>query len=87
MATNKPFSTRQVRSYFFKVVIDAQDEPTTYFLCQCTVVREQAPKTDYSNLFGHILEQHPDFVAIMIASGTNTATLVSFVDQKSQTVF
>ncbi|EGZ09385.1 hypothetical protein PHYSODRAFT_254667 [Phytophthora sojae] len=87
MATNNPFSTRQVCSYFYKAVTDSQDEPTSYFRCQCSVVRKQAPKTGYSNLFDHVLKRHPDFVATMMASGTNTATLVSFIDQKSQTVF
>ncbi|KAG3150892.1 hypothetical protein PI126_g11237 [Phytophthora idaei] len=28
MATNNSFGTRQACSYFFKVVLDAQDEPT-----------------------------------------------------------
>ncbi|KAE9018887.1 hypothetical protein PF011_g6069 [Phytophthora fragariae] len=87
MATNNPFSIRQVCSYFYKAVTDSQDEPTSYFRCQCSVVRKQAPKPGYSNLFDHILKRHPDFVATMMASGTNTATLVSFIDQKSQTVF
>ncbi|ETP29558.1 hypothetical protein F442_21329 [Phytophthora nicotianae P10297] len=81
-----PFSTRQVCSYFYKPIVDAQDEPTGYFRCQCNVVRKQAPKTGYSNLFDHVLKRHPDFVGTMMASSTNTATL-SFVDQKSQTVF
>ncbi|KAE9286513.1 hypothetical protein PF008_g26646 [Phytophthora fragariae] len=87
MATNNPFTTRQVCNYFYKVITDAQDEPTPYFRCQCSVVRKQAPKTGYSNLFDHVLKRHPDFVVTMMASGTNTATLVSFIDQKSQTVF
>ncbi|OWZ13937.1 hypothetical protein PHMEG_00012660 [Phytophthora megakarya] len=87
MATNNPFSTRQVCNYFYKVINDAQDEPTAYFRCQCSVVRKQSPRTGYSNLFDHVLKRHPDFVATMMASGTNTATLVSFIDQKSQTVF
>ncbi|KAF1783470.1 Ribonuclease H-like domain [Phytophthora cactorum] len=87
MATNNPFSPRQVYSYFFKVILDDQDEPTAHFRCQCSFVRKQTPKTGYSNLFDHVLKQHPDFVATMLASGTNTTTLVSFIDQKSQTVF
>ncbi|POM81091.1 Hypothetical protein PHPALM_987 [Phytophthora palmivora] len=33
MATNNPFSTRQVCGYFYKVVLDAQDEPTPYHRC------------------------------------------------------
>ncbi|KAG3244354.1 hypothetical protein PI124_g10860 [Phytophthora idaei] len=37
MATNNSFGTRQACSYFFKVVLDAQDEPTAYVRCQCTV--------------------------------------------------
>ncbi|EGZ20936.1 hypothetical protein PHYSODRAFT_259536 [Phytophthora sojae] len=87
MPTNNPFSTRQVCNYYYKAVTDSQDEPTPYFRCQCSVVRKQASKTGYSNLFDHVLKRHPDFVATMMASGTNTATLVSFIDQKSQTVF
>ncbi|KAG2780202.1 hypothetical protein PC129_g12283 [Phytophthora cactorum] len=87
MATNNPFSPRQVCIYLFKVILDDQDEPTAHFRCQCSVVRKQVPKKDYSNLFDHVLKQHPDFVATMLASGTNTATLVSFIDQKYQTVF
>ncbi|KAE9246993.1 hypothetical protein PF004_g4534 [Phytophthora fragariae] len=87
MATNNPFSTCQVCSYFYKAGTDSQDEPTSYFRCQCSVVRKQAPKTGYSNMFDHVLKHHPDFVVTMMASGTNTATLVSFIDQKSQTVF
>ncbi|KAG3198242.1 hypothetical protein PC128_g6195 [Phytophthora cactorum] len=75
MATNNPFSPRQVYSYFFKVILDDQDEPTAHFRYQCSFVRKQAPKTGYSNLFDHVLKQHPDFVATMLASGTNTATL------------
>ncbi|ETN14685.1 hypothetical protein PPTG_07681 [Phytophthora nicotianae INRA-310] len=85
-ATSNPFSTRQVCSYFYKPIVDAQDEPTGYFRCQCNVVRKQAPKTGYSNIFDHVLKRQPDFVGTMMASSTNTVTL-SFVDQKSQTVF
>ncbi|ETI30477.1 hypothetical protein F443_22400 [Phytophthora nicotianae P1569] len=85
-ATSNPFSTHQMCSYFYKPIVDAQDEPTGYFRCQCNVVRKQAPKTGYSNIFDHVLKRQPDFVGTMMASSTNTATL-SFVDQKSQTVF
>jgi hypothetical protein len=49
-------------------------------------VQKQAPKIGYSNLFDHVLKYHHDFVATMMASGTNTASLVSFIIQKSQTV-
>ncbi|KAG6969000.1 hypothetical protein JG688_00005517 [Phytophthora aleatoria] len=87
MATNNSFGTRQACSYFFKVVLDAQDEPTAYVRCQCTVVRKETPKTGYSNVLDHVLKRHPAMVAIMLASGTNTTTLASFIDQKSQTVF
>ncbi|POM64171.1 Hypothetical protein PHPALM_20333 [Phytophthora palmivora] len=87
MATNNPFSTRQVCGYFYKVVLDAQDEPTPYHRCQCGVVHKQEPKTGYSNLFEHVIKRHPNFVATMLVSGTNNATLVSFIDQNSQTVF
>ncbi|GMF30667.1 unnamed protein product [Phytophthora lilii] len=86
MATNNPFTTRQVCNYFYKVVTDAQDKLTAYFRCQRSVVRKQAPRTGYSNLFDHIVKRHPEFVTTMMASGTNTATLVSFIDRKSQTV-
>ncbi|GMF43345.1 unnamed protein product [Phytophthora fragariaefolia] len=51
------------------------------------VMRKQEPKTGYSNLFDHVIKRHPDFVATMMASGANNATLVSFIDQKSQMVF
>ncbi|POM81093.1 Hypothetical protein PHPALM_986 [Phytophthora palmivora] len=73
MATNNPFSTRQACGYFYKVVLNAQDEPTPYHRCH--------------NLIDHVIKRHPDFVATMLVSGTNNATLVSFIEQKSQTVF
>ncbi|OWZ01503.1 hypothetical protein PHMEG_00027088 [Phytophthora megakarya] len=81
MATNNPFSTRQIYDYFNKVATNAQDEPMSYFRCQCSIARKQALKTGYSNLFDHILKRHPDVLATMMTSDTNTARLVSFIDQ------
>ncbi|KAE9027508.1 hypothetical protein PF011_g2007 [Phytophthora fragariae] len=44
-------------------------------------------QTGYSNLFDPVIKRHPDFVATVLASVTNNATLVGFIDHKSQTVF
>ncbi|KAE9192667.1 hypothetical protein PF005_g18370 [Phytophthora fragariae] len=41
----------------------------------------------YSNLFSHVLKQHPDYVTTLANSGFNSGTLVVFIDQKSQTVY
>ncbi|KAF1784144.1 hypothetical protein GQ600_15448 [Phytophthora cactorum] len=43
------------------------------------------PKTGYSNLFNHAMKVHPDYLSTMKMSGFNSGTLVTFIDQKSQT--
>ncbi|KAF1795230.1 hypothetical protein GQ600_24863 [Phytophthora cactorum] len=43
------------------------------------------PKTGYSNLFNHVMKVHPDYLSTMKMSGFNSGTLVTFIDQKSQT--
>ncbi|ETP13769.1 hypothetical protein F441_11161 [Phytophthora nicotianae CJ01A1] len=86
MATGSPFSTRKVCGYFYKLVLDDQDVLKEHVFCRCNVVHTQVPKTDCSNHFSHVLERHPDFMEIMVASETNNTTLVSFIDQKLQTI-
>ncbi|OWY90564.1 hypothetical protein PHMEG_00041257 [Phytophthora megakarya] len=92
MASNNPFGTRQVCTYFYKAINDAQVDPTAYFRCKCSVVRKQAPWSRYNNLFDlfdYVLKRHPDFVATLMDSGINTAKLVSWrlSPRRSSTVF
>ncbi|KAE9028474.1 hypothetical protein PR003_g17187 [Phytophthora rubi] len=83
MRSSSSFTTKQVCSYFFAPLLDEQDEPTEHFRCQCCVVRKQDAKTGYSNLFSHVLKQHPDYVTTLRKSGFNSGTLVTFIDQTS----
>ncbi|POM67895.1 Hypothetical protein PHPALM_16014 [Phytophthora palmivora] len=86
MATTS-FSVKQVCAFFFKPLLDEQDEPTCFFRCQCLVVRKQEHKAGYSNLMSHIRQRHPDYAAVMAASGTASGTLAAFVDKKSLTIY
>ncbi|GAB9475925.1 hypothetical protein Gpo141_00013000, partial [Globisporangium polare] len=79
-------STRQICEYFFIVVLDDHDEPTSHYRCQCTTIRKQDPRTGYSNLLSHLTKRHPGYVSIMAAAGTGTGTLVEFTDTKSRAV-
>ncbi|KAF1776552.1 hypothetical protein GQ600_1636 [Phytophthora cactorum] len=49
--------------------------------------KQQDPKTGYSNLFNHVMKRHPDYLSTMKLSGFNSGTLVTFIDQKSQTIY
>ncbi|KAG2787538.1 hypothetical protein PC129_g19743 [Phytophthora cactorum] len=85
MALKNSFTTKPVCSYYFTALLDAQDEPPEHFRCQCGTTRKQDPKTGYSNLFNHVMKVHPDYLSTMKMSGFNSGTLVTFIDQKSQT--
>ncbi|KAG6949159.1 hypothetical protein JG687_00015045 [Phytophthora cactorum] len=85
MALKNSFTTKPVCSYYFTALLDAQDEPPEHFRCQCGTTRTQDPKTGYSNLFNHVMKVHPDYLSTMKMSGFNSGTLVTFIDQKSQT--
>ncbi|KAF1791616.1 hypothetical protein GQ600_15614 [Phytophthora cactorum] len=45
------------------------------------------PKLANSNLFNHVMKRHPDYLSTMKMSGFNSGTLVTFIDQKSQTIY
>ncbi|EGZ05763.1 hypothetical protein PHYSODRAFT_341962, partial [Phytophthora sojae] len=87
MRSQTSFTTKQVCTYFFTPLLDEQDEPTEHFRCQFGTVHKQDVKTGYSNLFSHVLKQHPDYVTTLANSGFNSGTMVVFIDQKSQTAY
>ncbi|KAG6952916.1 hypothetical protein JG687_00012715, partial [Phytophthora cactorum] len=53
----------------------------------CSTITRQDPITGYSNLLSHVHQKHPEFDAIVVASGTGSETLVAFMDTKSQTLY
>ncbi|KAF1791624.1 hypothetical protein GQ600_23326 [Phytophthora cactorum] len=70
------FTNRQVATFYFQQVLDAQDEPVAgYFRCRCSRVRQKAPRTGYSNLVSHVRSQHPDFEKSCAISPAETDTL------------
>lgn len=87
MAPTPAFTNKQVCDFFFKPVLDHQDEPTSFFRCRCSKVRKQDIKTGYTNLMSHVRSQHPNFTAEIANSGMAGGTLIGFVDTKNQTVY
>ncbi|KAG2880522.1 hypothetical protein PC110_g20675 [Phytophthora cactorum] len=83
------FTNRQVATFYFQQVLDAQDELVAgYFRCRCSRVRHQAPRTGYSNLVLHIRSQHPDFEEVMrSAVPAETGTLVPWIRRRSLNLF
>ena len=83
------FSNQQIARFFFTAVLDEQDEPIIgTFRCHCSTVRQQSPKTGYSNLIQHVKAQHPDYEDRMRAATTEGAgTLAPWVRQRSLTLF
>ncbi|GMF38020.1 unnamed protein product [Phytophthora fragariaefolia] len=87
MVPTLAFTNIQVCDFFFKPVLDHQDEPTSFFRCRCSKVREQDIKTGYTNLMSHVRAQHPNFAAEIANSGMAGGTRIAFVHKKSQTVY
>ncbi|POM81937.1 Hypothetical protein PHPALM_31 [Phytophthora palmivora] len=83
------FTNQQVANFYFQQVLDAQDEPVTgYCQCRCSRVRQQAPRTGYSNLVSHVRRQHPDFEEVMrSAAPAETGTLVPWIRRHSLNLF
>ncbi|KAG2764528.1 hypothetical protein PC116_g2811 [Phytophthora cactorum] len=83
------FTNRQVATFYFQQVLDAQDEPVAgYFRCRCSRVRQKAPRTGYSNLVSHVRSQHPDFEKVMrYAVPAETDTLVPWIRRRSLNLF
>ncbi|ETN12780.1 hypothetical protein PPTG_08830 [Phytophthora nicotianae INRA-310] len=50
------------KKFYFRPVLDDQEEPIpAYYRCRCSVVRQQAPRTGWSNLAQHVKTQHLDY--------------------------
>ncbi|KAG3153986.1 hypothetical protein PC128_g22468 [Phytophthora cactorum] len=83
------FTNRQVATFYFQQVLDAQDEPVAgYFRCRCSRVRQQALRAGYSNLVSRVRRQHPDFEEVMrSAVPTETGTLVPWIRRRSLNLF
>ncbi|EGZ10799.1 hypothetical protein PHYSODRAFT_337571 [Phytophthora sojae] len=83
------YTNRQVATFYFQQVLDAQDEHVAgYFRCRCSCVRQQAPRTGYSNLVSHVRSQHPDFEEFMRpAAPAETGSLVPWIRQRSLNLF
>ncbi|KAF1778265.1 hypothetical protein GQ600_4500 [Phytophthora cactorum] len=64
-------------------------EPVSgYFRCRCWRVRQQVPRTGYSNLVSHVRSQHPDFEDIMRSVvPVETGTLVPWIRRRSLNLF
>ncbi|KAE8961501.1 hypothetical protein PR003_g30968 [Phytophthora rubi] len=80
------FSSKSICTYFYKVVVNDDGQPTDYFRCQCGTLRKQTGGTGYSNLLSHVRKEHRDFAVTMAASNRSGA-LTAFVDSKSQKVY
>ncbi|ETP42562.1 hypothetical protein F442_10559 [Phytophthora nicotianae P10297] len=87
MAPANTFSNKKVCNFYFKPVLDYQDEPTGWFRCRCTKTRNQDPKPGYTNLMSHVRAQHPNFADEIAGSGLSSGTLIGFVDKKSSIIF
>ncbi|KAG2774322.1 hypothetical protein PC129_g21528 [Phytophthora cactorum] len=49
------FSNKQLALFYFKPVLDDQDEVIVgYYRCRCSLVRQQASRTRWSNLAQHV---------------------------------
>ncbi|KAF1783287.1 hypothetical protein GQ600_25915 [Phytophthora cactorum] len=83
------FTNRQVATFYFQQVLDAQDEPVAgYVRCRRSRVRQQAPRTGYSNLVSHVRSQHPDFEEVKrSAVPAETGTLVPWIRRRSLNLF
>lgn len=60
-ASKPSYTKKQVCNVFFKAILDANEDESGVFCCQCGVTRRQQAKCGYANLFGHIPEQHADY--------------------------
>ncbi|KAG3074771.1 hypothetical protein PI125_g21895 [Phytophthora idaei] len=83
------FSNKQISEFFYKPCRDEHDELVVgFYRCRCGVVRQQAPRTGYTNVVQHVVSKHPDHQAtIQAASPGETGTLASWVRQRSINLF
>ncbi|OWY95877.1 hypothetical protein PHMEG_00034003 [Phytophthora megakarya] len=83
------FSNKQIAQFYFRPVLDDQDEPIpVYYCCRCSVVRQQAPRTCWSNLAQHVKTQHLDYAEVMRAAApAATGTLAPWIRQHSLNLF
>ncbi|ETL26016.1 hypothetical protein L914_20103, partial [Phytophthora nicotianae] len=58
-----------IAQFYFRLVLDDQKEPiSAYYRYRCSVVRQQAPRTGWSNLAQHVKTQHLDYAEVMRAA-------------------
>ncbi|KAG3090598.1 hypothetical protein PI124_g17334 [Phytophthora idaei] len=83
------FSNKQLALFYFKPVLDDQDEAIIYYYrCRCSLVRQQAPRTGWSNVAQHTKPQYTDCAEVMgAAAPAATGTLVPWIAQSSLTLF
>ncbi|ETO80584.1 hypothetical protein F444_04977 [Phytophthora nicotianae P1976] len=88
-STFATFSNKQIAQFYFRPVLDDQEEPIpAYFRCCCSVVHQQAPRIGWSNLAQHVKTQHLDYAEIMRATApVAIGTLAPWNREHSLNVF
>ncbi|OWZ00992.1 hypothetical protein PHMEG_00027703, partial [Phytophthora megakarya] len=83
------FTNAQISAFYFSPCRDEYDEVILdYYRCRCGMVRKQTNRNGFTNLMQHVLRQHPDHEASMLAATTaETGSVVSFVRHSSQNLF
>lgn len=60
MTPSIKFSIQQVYSFYFKPILEEQDETTCYYRCHGGTARKKEIKTGYSNIIDHVRQKNPD---------------------------
>jgi hypothetical protein len=83
------FTPKQVALFFFKPLLDDNEDPTDYHVCKaCGKYRKQTPGKGFSNLESHVRLQHPTYEREMANAGSaDTVSLISWVSKKASNRF
>ncbi|ETK73477.1 hypothetical protein L915_19598, partial [Phytophthora nicotianae] len=83
------FLPKQVATFFFKRLVNDNNDPTGYFECKaCGRSRKQAAGTGYTYLVNHVRNEHPTFEREMESSSASaTGSFIPWVRQKASNRF
>lgn len=83
------FTNKHLTKFYFKPVLDEQDEAVGgYYPYRCSPVRQQEPRTGWSNLAQRVKSQYPDYAEIMRdVAPAATALLVPWIRQSDRIRF